>query len=263
MRKLPKWTLLTVTVFICGPTLAASVKPTMVTETRVKSLAAPGQPQSFVPNSFLQVTLRVSGKDLKGASRVGHWQIQEATDNLGNSLIDSTNTFQTNSWIQLSPFMIDKRDGSFPVTLSLKAAPRKATRLRSLKASFTVLAGGKSQVAIITRPKSQLGQTITDETLKAAGVELQLLPPAKFAGARSVRFSVGGKMESLLRIEARDKSGKQQAIAYPGPATADNKQTYFIYLPRPLSDEMTFAVTVAVGQSAIKVPVDVQNLPLP
>lgn len=79
----------TAVAFLIARSDAGAAKMAQISDNRTANSEAPGQ-GGF---QSLQLTLRLSGDDLKNPTKCGDWKIESATDDLGTDLLDPQQAF--------------------------------------------------------------------------------------------------------------------------------------------------------------------------
>jgi hypothetical protein len=252
---------------------SVSVKPVRVEETRSRDLG-PAKDTNFFSNSpALRIVMHVDGDLVKGATSYGKVIIAEATDDAGTDLKPKKekgfmsfgrgeDDFEK---IDRFPGMRkpDAKPAGFDLGLQLAASSRKATRVKSLKGEFQVLAGGEAKQLSITKLTGLVGKTLDDPALKAAGLEVKIVNPkdSKFPGGAarpSLILEVSGNANALQKIAIVDAAG--QSVS---DESMTMMNTTHLTLNKALDDTMKLQLSLNVGQKTVTVPFDAQNIELP
>ena len=249
-----------------------TAKPAEILETRYERLIK--QPNVFSSDqSALRVTLQVDGPAAKGATKWGKLKLTEAVDDTGKDLKPKSEggfnmSFGGGEDLQdINRFGMDEGKTAFDVPVDLALPERKATRLKSVKGEFAVLAGGEQKVVTVAKPKSQVGRSIDDDALKAAGVTMKFPKPGDSAfggssGAGNALVETGGKADVIRSVEILDAAGESVSQGYSS-STLDGTTATSYDLNKPLDDAMTVKVTLLTGQKEVVVPFEVKNVKLP
>jgi hypothetical protein len=242
-----------------------SVMPVRITEVRVSNITNLGKGYiTFCPPG-MTVTLRVTGDDIKGATKRSEIELLKANDDVGTHLQDAEGGWGfENGWKKISRSELNdaqKAAGTFTVDVVLALPPRKASEIRELKGEFKVRANGKITAIAIRNLQEQTGREITQPALKEAGVKLRVLKPETDA-TNTLRLEVSGNMDSLLELEVEGKS-HEDVVESSDTTKLDGKRITNYQLNRALDNSVTLNIQVAVGQKTVTVPFDLHDLKLP
>lgn len=202
------------------------------------------------------VKVRVDELDMKQVHYYGQWKIAEAIDDKGTNLMSGRE----------EGFDFDTSDPAFPFELSLDNSEREATKIVRLRGQFTALVGGQPKVVSFSRLKSRIGTTLHDPTLRAAGLQIKVLPPEKpnkgaLPTPRSFRLQVQGNRHSFdpnkgfVGVEIVDAAGRNVMDSGVG--------TERYTLTSVPDNTMTIRFHLLLNQKHTTILFDLHDIPLP
>lgn len=209
-----------------------------------------------------QLEFRVGGVATPNIHYVGHWQITEAMDDLGNNLNDIGGPPDGSDWAWTT---FTPHQPTIHCTLS--GTKRRATHLAHVHGECDFLVGGRAQTITIPHLKSWIGKTLNHPVLQAAGLKITVLPPAKphkglAPATNSVRLIIKGDQTHLDSsiayggIEIINAAGQW---LMQGARFSDGEFT----LIRPPDDTMTLRFHVLLGMQKVTIPIDLHDVVLP
>ncbi len=241
----------------------------------------------------LGVDLMLQGDGVRNASRTSAVVLVEAVDDLGNSLIRSDAEFA-----EALAHPVDHRgnqlmsktiDYGMPETrpseelrairwasdndeaeaivrpgISLKSPIRRATKIARIRGSVRIMAGGQRTTVDIPNLPALIGHAINHPVLKQAGLRIKLTTEGNEAADHSksalttFNLEVTGDMAQIRKVRVFE--GKDDVTAW-NPNVGDN--TWSISLHQPLTQTMVMRLDVVYGQKLIKIPVELNDVPLP
>jgi hypothetical protein len=162
----------------------------------------------------------------------------------------------------------------FDVEVRLHTPPARSAKTISVRGEMQVLAGGEKKVVRTRDLKKMVGKTVDDPALKAVGVTITVLDPAKPSldavifgggkGGKSVPLQLAGSLDAIAELRFVDDKGK--SINEGSMSRSDqpaDKKTITYELSNPLDEGTTLEVEVWPGQKAVKVPFGLQDVKLP
>ena len=248
------------------------LKVERVTETRVSDLSGG---DNFAVLQGLQLVVKVAGEGVAGATKFGKTKLTEATADTGESLLEDEKG--SRSMTDLGFVSVaeaggmwggneqDAAKGGFNLTLQLKNPPRVAKSVKSIKGTFTILAGGEETLVEVDDPKSQAGKMIEDPALKAAGLTLRMLA-AEDAGAmggqQMIQIELTGGESVIADVQVLNAAGDDIKQGSWRSESGAKKQIGYMLSEAP--DEKTvLQLKLMIGQKAIEVPIDLNDIKLP
>ena len=251
----------------------AEVKLAEITETRSRQVIK--DDDTFLTSSGLNIKLRISGEDVKGATAYGRLKIAEAVDDVGTNLKPTergfggfSNAFQSIHRFNMSMPGEEKKQEEpkhFDLDVQLQPPPRKATRLKSLKGEVQVQAGGEKQTVTLTKIPSLYGQQVQDPALKAAGLTVTVVDPKagqSFVSGDSITIQVKGNSDVIQNADITNAAGDR--ISHGHFSTGfNNEKTIGYDLTQPLDDEVTMKLNLLVNQKTVTVPFELKDVELP
>ena len=271
------------------PTMEAVLTPISISEDRQKDLTVEGADPHR--HRKLTLTARLEGVEFKETRGWGHVVISKAWDDTGGDL--------RNDWTKANPTtkpadrlatpraddegddqedvfdtfeVIEPPAGSVDqdvlIDFELARPERKATKIVSLKGYFVVLRGGTIKEISLPHLLDAIDKPIENEGLKEANVEIALSKDKrndKSIDPSSLVVTIKGKPIAIVKMEVLDDAGVKMnnAGAYGMPAMTATWARRNYGLDRPLDNQMVLKIHVMVGQTAVRVPFDFKDIPLP
>jgi len=255
-----------------------TVSPARISETRSGDIMPPDQ-TSHTSMDGLTLTLHIAGEGVRTASTYGKIEIAEAVDDTGKNLKPEEGAFYVPDEFQptVSEFdrMMRENEGKaddnagFNIELKLLASAREAKTLRTVKGQFQVRAGGEKRTVKATQLLQKIGKPLEDPALKEAGVEISFIDPKTkesmfFGGddANSLAIRAKGSFDNIADVHVTSAAGED--VTQGNYSSTSNAEKTIVYnLSTPLTDDMTLAVDLLIGQETITVPIDLKDIPLP
>jgi hypothetical protein len=266
MKETSMKTQLVVMLLAASAALAAdvvSVKPTEISETRVKQIVK----GNSWDKSGLEITLHVEGATVDAATAFGKMKFTTAVDDAGGDLKpkEEKGFFSGPSedkFNKIDRFMQEKGAKGFDVRLKLALPKRSAKTIKEIKGEMQVLAGGDEKVVEVKNLATQAGKSIDDPALKAAGLQIKFTKAQADASKTDLPVEVKGDPNNIKEVEILDASGQKINQGYSSGSFGGAEQISYM-LSKPLDDTMTMKIHVLVGQKTMPVPFDLTNLELP
>jgi len=255
--------------FLALPASAeVTVTPVMIRETRTRELVKPDPAASRFFSSELEITLKLSGKELDGATEYQLPTVSEAIDDTSASLVDKENPFSGFQQIQRHSFGPQAQKtpptSDFEVKVSLKVPARNAKALKSVKGAVKVRAGGEKKEVLVKSPGAMAGKAIEDPALTAAkvGIKFADAKAGKPANPRELMLDITGDRTPIKSMEVIGADGNAVSNGFSSFTFNGNTQ-YSVSLNKPLDETMSLRVSLIIGQQVLDVPFELKDLPLP
>ncbi|MFI5379512.1 MAG: hypothetical protein ACHRHE_09460 [Tepidisphaerales bacterium] len=252
-----------------------SVKVVKVTDNRVQEM--PGG-----ASSDLTIRVRVGGDLVNGATAWGNVKFAEAVDDLGTDLrpgenwfADARREFHTVNPSSVTVNLSDVRsfeealltavnkkpESGFEIHLSVPSPPRKAERIKRIKGEFQVTSGGEEKVVRIGGLKTDKERVVEDAQLKAAGLEVKILPRTKEDDDKTIHVEIRGYTHVIKKDDVLDAVGKSVVDGGSGGGWGHIDRKY--YTVRTVEESFVVQLRVLVGQKTVTIPFEFTDVPLP
>jgi hypothetical protein len=227
----------------------------------------------LLDSSQLEIVLNVHG--LTNEARwIGNCQIEKAVDDRGADLRPNGKTLK--SFVRFIP-----PTDPFSYTINLKTSNRAATKLSHFCGKLSILTSGESKAATFHKLKELIGKKLNDPTLRAAGIEAELISLGKKDdtsggnGDNNNQFQVRltGQLsgldyekEQVYSISVTDGSGTSALAKRNGIINVKENGNEWVVqytLNQPISDVLTLTIKVRIGQKEVAFPFDFKDIVLP
>jgi len=263
-----KNSLLMAVALICGfqatARAAVEVIPMRIDETR--TVIFDDDKVSRTPAS-LKLILSVRGPEADASTHYGNFQILEATDDKGSSLVPAKDPFHSGSkFKEYSNAFFRKSNfgGTKPalpqVEFEFAPSARTASKIAHLRGSLELADAGTVQ-------------TVEAAGLKGAGTKALAIPTsAKLqvsatasAGdnVRSISLEITGDESALESVEVIDGAGRKVSNGMSSWSINTGPAHKSLGLTKPLDDTMRLVVKIILDRKIIKVPFDLKDIALP
>ena len=270
-------TILTLSALIAGdpPTKAKpAVRVITVQEVRHKDLRKnPPKPQFGGRNLDVQgrlaVTLEITGDAAARAEKFGFVQITKAEDDQGQALKP-----REGFGMNLNPHdrLVDvDRDSMFAlekekskdrlrVSLHFDAPARSSKALKTLTGKLKLFVIKERKEVLVADILSMQGQTIENELLKSAGLNIKISKVDE--KSKAVTFETTGNDDSLLELLLIDAAGKEINVATM-TSKLNEQISRTLHPVESVPADVRLKLTIGLGQETVEVPFSFTDIPLP
>ena len=238
------------------------VTPVVISELR-RDVPDSSTRQSAPERGRLNLSLEITGPGARDATRWRGLQIEEAVDDLGNSLLPPrlslwAQTMPGDQWKSLDAQSHQVQRRTIVEAILLPPA-RRAKRIARLRGELELQAGGERKAIRIPKLKSSAGAPVADPVLEAAGLKLTIESLNTLSGP-AIRLDLLGSNCALRDADVTEAPGSSM-LSYP--SQLGSVEPWWIAVSRPLSDKMTLDVEILVSQRIVTVPIGLRDIPLP
>lgn len=253
---------LTFTSFIRCARAGVDVTPFRLQETRATDF---GDDKVGRSQPSMELTLSLNGPEAESAVRYGDLKLEEAVDELGNSLIPEKEGFHdpakfkeyANAFFRKSRFGGDK-PAAPQVEIDLALSKRAATKIARLRGSLSVANAGTIQSVEL----ANLGAGPKAMPIPEAA-NLKITASVTGENSRSVSLEISGDDNALESIIVIDAAGKDVSNGMSSWSMNGGPEHKSLGLNKPLDASMKLVAKVALNRKITKVPFDLKDIPLP
>ena len=240
--------------------------PFRISESRSRDIRQVGKKVQRMGPS-LKIHLLLEGKPLESASHWGFLKITEAKDDRGTDLTGYRgysglgNSFdkinREHMWFFEKPAPTDK----LKLEISVKAPPRGATKLASLKGSIKVAVLTTRDVHVGSLA-AQAGKSVRDAALKEAGVNVEITKVTPKDANNLVALKIADPGKKMVEVSLVDQNGKKVSTGQSYFGFGNVKQ-YQISGHAPLAAGTRLRISIRSGQKETVVPFAIKDMQLP
>ncbi|MGA3067833.1 MAG: hypothetical protein ABSF29_13400 [Tepidisphaeraceae bacterium] len=241
--------------------------PVRVEESRSVTLASDNM--SGMPDSLI-VGFMLKGPEADSAVRYGRLKLEEAVDDLGNSLIPPKDPFNDPAKFSEFPnaqFRKMALGGNQPVPapeIQIRLAPSKraATKIAVLRGSVCLADAGTVKSVEASSLMDMPQRTVDIPAEAGFGITLAIIPDNQNQ-IHQIGVEFSGDWSGMDSIEVENATGGAVSYGLSSWSVNGGPLHYSLNVGPPLDDTMKLVVKYAVGRTMTTVPFEFKDIALP
>lgn len=227
---------------------------------------APGAPRE----SELRMQFRLVGEKITQIQRHGQLILSEVIDDTGKSLFDPSSYSREdreNTRLVAGPAEKLSETGLLLVT-RVTASSRGAKTLKKIRGSVRLILSREYVEVTVSNPVQFVGKSVDDKRLKDLGIEVRLVAPDEldnpYEAGKAIAVQYVARPELVRSVALFDAWMKPLRTREAPATTRDGKPcTLFTILGGELNADAQLVVQVFPAVEDVKVPVELDDVPLP
>lgn len=219
--------------------------------------------------SELRLQMRFAGAGIENTVRVGNIIFTEATDDTGRPLI-TPETYTEDQKTEMRPFNLPaERLKTSGLTLQAKlGSPARAAQTMRLRGALRIVTAPEKLEISIDNPLQYAGQTIPNEQLQAAGVEVRVVAaeelPEEQSQSNQLVLQIKKGDDKIQEIALYDAYMKQMRPRERTLETTSGDSVKAYTITSGTLDENTqMVLRVYPRTDEITIPIELDSVPLP